>query len=176
MGKVVRSWAPLRGRVVALAEHMLSRSLDDNGSPLPHAMTHAAHWLQARFILMTPTSRRQSAAHILTHTNIWLVHTPAFDAVDLSLRSIRLDGVSICRVQSSWTPASSRRQSLTIIQSQASIHGLISVLSLPRYVIWGRSRLQQIVMVEMNAPCCSNGPTRHRISSRISGIMRRYLG
>ena len=30
-------------------------------------------------------------------------------------------------------------------------------------------------MVEMNAPRCSNGPTRHRISSRISGIMRRYL-
>ena len=73
-------------------------------------------------------------------------------------------------------PASSRRQSLTIIQSQASIHGLISALYLPRYVIWGRSRLQQIVMVEMNAPCCSNGPTSHRISSRISGIMRRYLG
>ena len=131
---------------------------------------------KARFILLTPSSRRQSAAHILTHTNIWLVHTPAFDADDLSLRSIRLDGVSICRVQSSWTQASSRRQSLTIIQSQASIHGLISALSLPRYVIWGRSRLQQIVMVEMNAPCCSNGPTRHRISSRISGIMRRYLG
>ena len=131
---------------------------------------------KARFILLTPTSRRQSAAHILTHTNIWLVHTPAFDADDLSLRSIRLDGVSICRVQSSWTPASSRRQSLTIIQSQASIHGLIGALSLPRYVIWGRSRLQQIVMVEMNAPCCSNGPTRHRISSRISGIMRIYLG
>ena len=131
---------------------------------------------KARFILLTPSSRRQSAAQMLTHTNIWLVHTPAFDADHLSLRSIRLDGVSICRVQSSWTQASSRRQSLTIIQSQASIHGLISALSLPRYVIWGRSRLQQIVMVEMNAPCCSNGPTRHRISSRISGIMRRYLG
>ena len=131
---------------------------------------------KARFILLTPSSRRQSAAQILTHTNIWLVHTPAFDADDLSLRGIRLDGVSICRVQSSWTQASSRRQSLTIIQSQARIHGLISALSLPGYVIWGRSRLQQIVMVEMNAPCCSNGPTRHRISSRISGIMRRYLG
>ena len=34
------SWAPLRGRVVALAEPMLSRSLEDNGSPLPHAMPH----------------------------------------------------------------------------------------------------------------------------------------
>ena len=38
MGQVVRSWAPLRGRVVALAEPMLSRSLEANGSPLPHAM------------------------------------------------------------------------------------------------------------------------------------------
>ena len=139
-------------------------------------------WLANVFIssvlspVHTSDADETPTAHILTHTNIWLVHTPAFDADDLSLRSIRLDGVSNCRVQSSWTPASSRRQSLTIIQSQASIHGLISALSLPRYVIWGRSRLQQIVMVEMNAPCCSNGPTRHRISSRISGIMRRYLG
>ena len=40
MGKVVRSWAPLRGMVVALAEPMLSRSLVDNGSPLPNAMPH----------------------------------------------------------------------------------------------------------------------------------------
>ena len=115
-------------------------------------------------------------AQILTHTNIGPVHTPAFAADDLSLRSIRLVGVSIRRVQFSWTQATSRRQSLAILQSQASIHGLISALSLPRYVIWGRSRLQQIIMAEMNAPCCSNGPTRHRISSRIYGIMRRYLG
>ena len=142
----------------------------------PDTQTHTNITPKARFILLTPTSRRQSAAQILTHTNIGPVHTPAFAADDLSLRSIRLDGVSICRVQSRWTQASSRRQSLTIIQSQASIHGLISASSLSRYVIWGRSRLQQIVMVEMNAPCCSNGPTRHRISSRISGIMRRYLG
>ena len=50
-------------------------------------------------ILLTPTSRRQSAAQILTHTNIGPVHTPAFVADDLSLRSIRLVGVSIRRVQ-----------------------------------------------------------------------------
>ena len=131
---------------------------------------------KAWFILLTPTSRRQSAAQILTHTNIGPVHTPAFAADDLSLRSIRLVGVSIRRAQFSWTQATSRRQSLAILQSQAITHGLISALSLPRYVIWGRSRLQQIVMVEMNAPCCSNGPTRHRITSRISGIMRIYLG
>ena len=36
--------------------------------------------------------------------------------------------------------------------------------------------LQQIIVAEMDAPCCSSGPTRHRISSRISGVMRSYLG
>ena len=54
-----------------------------------------------------------------------------FAADDLSLRSIRRVGGSIRRVQSSWTPATSRRRALVIIQSQASIHGPISALSLP---------------------------------------------
>ena len=31
---------------------------------------HNSSKTKARFILLTPTSRRQSAAHILTHTNI----------------------------------------------------------------------------------------------------------
>ena len=87
---------------------------------------------KARFILLTPTNRRQSAAQMLTHTNIGPVHTPAFAADDLSLRGIRLVGVSIRRVQFSLTQATSLRQSLAILQSQASIHGLISALSLPR--------------------------------------------
>ena len=60
-----------------------------------------AQLVQARFILLTPTSRRQSAAQIFTHTNSGPVHTPAFAADDLSLRSIRLVGVSIRRVQTS---------------------------------------------------------------------------
>ena len=104
---------------------------------------------KARFIHLTPTSHRVSAAQIFTHTNIGPVHTPAFAADDLTLTSIRLVGVSIRRVQSSWTQATSRRQTLAIIQSQERIHGLISALSLPRSVIWGRSRLHQIVMAEM---------------------------
>ena len=110
-------------------------------------------------------------AEIFTHTKIGPIHTPAFSADDLALTSIRRIGDSIRRVQ-----ATSRRQALAIFQSQASIHGLISALSLLRFIIWGRSRLQQIVMAEMDALCCSNLPTRHRISSRISGIIRIYLG
>ena len=54
MGKVVGSWAPLRGRVVALAEPMLSRSLEDNGSPLPHAMPHTG--LASPDTLATPAT------------------------------------------------------------------------------------------------------------------------
>ena len=33
-------------------------------------ITHGGVQREARFILLTPTSRRQSAAQILTHTNI----------------------------------------------------------------------------------------------------------
>ena len=36
VGKVVWSWAPLRCRMVALAEPMFHRSLEANGSPLSH--------------------------------------------------------------------------------------------------------------------------------------------
>ena len=74
------------------------------------------------------------------------VHTPACAADDFTMTSRRRIGGSIRRVQFSWTPATSLRRALVTIQSQASIHGLISALSRPCYVIWGRSRLRQIIM------------------------------
>ena len=79
--------------------HRVGRKTEDRSAPRDIIVRFTTHNTKARFILLTPTSRRQSAAQILTHTNIGPVHTPAFAADDLSLRSIRLDGVGIRRVQ-----------------------------------------------------------------------------
>ena len=46
------------------------------------------------------------------------------------------------------TTATSRRRALVIIQSQVSIHGPISALSMPSYVICEMSRLQHIIMAK----------------------------
>ena len=94
--------------------------------------------------------------------------TPAVDGTHFHADESRT-GLSVHTPACAADELTSILRALVIVQSQASIHGPISALSRPRYVIRGRSRLQQIIMAEMDAPFCSKGPTRHRISSRIYG-------
>ena len=95
-----------------------------------------------------PTSRRQSTAQIFTPTKSGPVHTPVsppvFAAEDFTLTSIRCVGGSIRRVQFSWTPATSRRRALVIIQSQASIPAPISALSLTTLTTAPLSHLREV--------------------------------
>ena len=139
------SYGRSRGRYIVILFYYRRRGYTVINSP------HRDRQWKARFILLTPTSRRQSAAQIFTHTNIWAVHTPAFAADDFTLTSIRRVGGSIRRVQSSWTPTCAGDNPITS-QHPRSHYRVIST----RYVIWGRSRLQQIIVAEIDATCAIN--------------------